>query len=124
MSEQTYEIGVSWNDDILEVVLSGEASEQNAGGIARDVITMACERRPRRLLVDCRTLTGRLGFADTYFLVREYPLEGAYITPRIAVVDTTANRNQAAFQETTTRNLGLNLRYFSSKDDAIEWLRA
>lgn len=124
MNERTYQIGVSWNEEILVITLSGQASEHNAAEIVREVIGIANEKRPRRVLVDSRNLRGQPGFADTYFLAREYPLQDAYITPRIAVINREENRSLASFRETTTWNLGLNIRYFSDPDEAIVWLRA
>ena len=122
MSNEAYQTAVSWNNDILVLTLSGLSSKQNSEEIAQTVARICLETKPAKLLVNCRDLKGRLGIFDTYQLFKNYPLKDKFVVPRIASVDVPENREQFSFFETEARNLGLDLRYFVTEAEALEWL--
>ena len=122
MDEGAYQIGVSWNDNILQMVITGEASSEIANKIAQEVIAILVENRPKRVLIDCRNLKGRLGIIDTYFLIKNYP--GKHAVPKLAILDIAEKESYYAFQKVIAANVSLNsLRYFSDSDEAMSWLR-
>lgn len=122
MSDPTYTIAVSWNNDILVLTLSGLASKQNTQEIMQAITGLCLENRPTKLLVDCRNLQGRLGILDTYLAMKDYPLKDKFIVPKIAIIDVPENRNESSFHETAIRNIGLNIRYFLTETEAVAWL--
>lgn len=122
MDERTYQISVSWLDDILHIVLTGQATELNIAEIVREVTRIATEMKPRLLLMDARGIKGRLGLPGTFLQAQEYPK--AYVTPAVAVLDVVENRKYYTFHETAARNVGFNLRYFNESEEAVAWLRS
>lgn len=122
MFEATFEIRAAWNDSVLELVLTGQASKQNAAEIARDVFQIATDEKPERLLIDVTALEGRLGFTDTFFHVQQYPVQ-AVKSPKTAVLDLTENSIYYSFHETVAANAGMSLRYFADRSAAELWVR-
>ncbi len=121
MQEKDYEVDVSWNEDILWIVITGKASEQNASEISRVAFEAAAEARPTKVLIDCTKLEGRLSVVDTYYHVREYPSQ-AYQVARSAIVDSPDNVTYYSFHETAAANVGAHMKYFTDTNEALGWL--
>lgn len=122
MSDPTYTIAVSWNNDILVLTLSGISDKQNIEAMIGKIVGLCLQNRPARLLLDSRELNGRPGILDTYQLMKGIPIEDNFIVPKIAVIDTPENRNIFSFHETKIRNIGLDIRFFTAEDEALLWL--
>lgn len=122
MDETAYQIGVSWNEDILEIAITGQALKQNARKIALDIFKVFSEHRPGKVLINCTKVVGRLSTTDTYFHVRQYPSEHHQPT-RLAVVDLPENESASSFQELAAANVGYPLKFFTDIDKAVKWLR-
>jgi hypothetical protein len=117
-----YQISVSENEGSLELVLTGEATQNNVERIQDEVISMIISSKASGLLVDVRGIKGRLGYTEAYFRVRNYPSD----VPRIAVaiVDLTENADYESFHETTAINAGLTYKWFTDIDEARAWLKS
>lgn len=122
MDGNTYQISITWNEDIMEIAITGQASKQNAHEIAQHAIKILSEHRPDKVLVDCTNLVGRLDLIDTYFHVRQYPSE-RHRPVKLAVVDIPENKGYFSFHETTASNAGVPIKYFTDSDEAVKWLR-
>ncbi|MBN1829275.1 MAG: hypothetical protein JW884_09060 [Deltaproteobacteria bacterium] len=105
---------------ILEIVISGKVTVKTAGTVQQEVFALLSAMKIKRLIVDVRTLKGRLGLADAYFRVREYPAEAPRV--KTAVVDIEENSEFQSFHETAACNVGLLLRWFTDMDDARAWV--
>ena len=57
-----------------------------------------------------------------FFLAREQPISPAEHI-KFAIVETEAHRRHAQFTETTTVNVGKDLRCFFDYDEALAWLK-
>ncbi|MBN1546982.1 MAG: hypothetical protein JW902_10005 [Syntrophaceae bacterium] len=119
MSEKTYQIEVSWDEEILEIIIIGRASKENAGEIAQEVFRIAGENKPKRMLIDCRNVQGRLSIGDTYYHVRGYP----NVRIKAAVLDILENKSYYSFHEAAAKNLGFPIKYFNHVDGAKAWLQ-
>lgn len=122
MDNGTYQIDVSWNGQLLEMTISGEATKDNGDAIALDVIRLVVQHKPDLLFIDVRKVKGRLGIIDTYFHVRDYPRPPHPVT-RAAILELPENKDYYVFHETTARNAGMNVRYFVDFDEAMAWLQ-
>lgn len=121
VKEAQYKISASVNDKILEVVLTGEVTKDAVEKLAIETAAIVIEDGSKNILVDVRSLKGRLGVFDTYAFVRN-----PYEKPKVncAVVDLPENLEYIKFLETTSINAGLLLRTFTDIDAARAWLKS
>ena len=123
MNEKTYQIGVSWNEDVLEIVITGQRSVKNAKEMAQDIFKILDEHRPNKVLVDSIKVSGRLEIAEIYFHVQEYPSPiERYRPKKVAVLDKPENKSLASFYEVAAANVFLPLKFFTNKNEALRWL--
>ena len=116
----TYKITQWANDEILEINISGQATKSNAALIADEVWKIVLSQKLKRILVDVRKLEGRIGLAETVFLVDQYPsISMGYVT---AALDKTENEHFYKFHETVSLNRGFIIRYFNDPVEARKWL--
>ncbi|MBN1470668.1 MAG: hypothetical protein JW925_02740 [Syntrophaceae bacterium] len=115
-----YQITTSVNDGILEVILTGEVTKGTVEKLAIETAAIVIENGSKNILVDIRTLKGRLGVFETYAIVRN-----PYDKPKVncAVVDLPENVESIRFLETTSLNAGLLLKTFIDMDAAKAWLK-
>ena len=124
MNEKTYQIGVSWNEDVLEIVITGQRSIKNAQEMAQDIFKILDEHRPDKVLVDSTKVSGRLEIAEIYFHVQEYPSPIKRHRPKnVAVLDKPENESLASFYEVAAANVFLPMKFFINKNEALIWLR-
>ena len=116
-----YQLSTSVDEGIVKIVITGEVTATNVEKLQTEVIIAARSIDASALLVDVRLLKGRLGLGDTYFRVRSYPAD----TPKMktAVVDVEENATFQVFHETTARNAGQSIKWFTDTDTAMLWLK-
>jgi hypothetical protein len=117
-----YQISSSMNDGILEVIMTGELIKNEYDKMSNEVIALTNSTGAKNMLVDIRTLKGRLSIAETYERVRNYPPH-MYKT-HIAMVDVLENADYQKFHETTGLNAGMTLKFFTDIDAARAWLKS
>jgi len=118
-------IAYSREIDSVVVTYEGEATPEEIQTTIRDALAMAVERQCRRFLVDATELEHRGGtLLDTYELpqvfehfpdIRRY--KDAIILPRRQ-----AEAHDLEFFETISRNRGYNVRVFTDRQSAVDWL--
>jgi hypothetical protein len=100
--------------------VSGRSSLGSAARIAADIAGEASRKPLKRLLLDVRGLSDRLGTLG--------PLVEGSCAPfafgRVAVVDTPDNERFYAFPESAARSFGCELRCFFDSNSALRWLDA
>jgi len=121
MSNKSYEIRSSFDEDVLKVIISGSLAEKEAVDIAQIVYEIFDQYKPDKVLIDCTHLIGRLGVVETYMHVRESK-PGKHRPSRVAVFDNPENKDYFSFHETTGSNIGLRARFFSDLAEALRWL--
>lgn len=89
----------------------------------RDLIA---ERKSTRVLADCRTMSGGHSMVDVYLLFERYKSLGLPLGLREAVLlpELPAQQDNVRFYEDVGCNRGFNVRLFSDRTAAIEWLLA
>lgn len=111
--------------DAVLVTYAGRVAPEEVQEAIHAALTMAVERKCRRFLVDAADLQNSGGtLTDTYELPRifeHFPdirtYKDAIILPRRK-----AEAQDIKFFETTARNRGFNVRVFSDRQAAIDWL--
>ena len=121
MSNKSYEIRSSFDEDMLKVIISGSLVKEEAINIAQTVFETFDLYKPDKVLIDCTLLTGRLGVTETFILVSKFK-HSKHRPSRVAVFDNPENKDYFSFHETTGLNRGLSARFFSNLTEALRWL--
>jgi hypothetical protein len=108
--------------DVLVVTFTGASNDANATAIARGYFEILQASGRSKVLADVRPMRGRLSSADTFFLVRNLPVERVPQGIKTAVVEAPEHREYAGFLETTAANAGVHFRCFLDYDAALAWL--
>ncbi|HUN54220.1 MAG TPA: STAS/SEC14 domain-containing protein [Smithella sp.] len=119
--KQTYNLSTSVNEDILEIIITGEITADCIEKLQNEVIAVTQSINPRNVLVDVSALKGRFGFTEAYFRVRDYPSDLPRVN--IACVDLAQNAEYQSFHESTSVNAGLSFKWFSNIEAARAWLK-
>jgi hypothetical protein len=117
-----FQISSSMNEGILEIIMEGELAKSEHDKMSNEIIALINSSGVKNVLVDIRTLKGRLSVAETYKRVRNYP---SYIyKTHIAMLDIPENSEYQSFHETTAVNAGMNLKFFTDIDKSKDWLKS
>jgi hypothetical protein len=100
----------------LRAVVSGKASRAYAISIAQDIADQATRQAARRVLIDVRGLTERVG---TLGALLRAP---ASVARKVAVVDIPEHERYHVFSELAARHPRSVVRYFNSATAAMGWL--
>ena len=120
VNEQQFQFLIEKSDEIIIVTITGEITTHNVDSLQELITNSLIKTEFRYLLVDIRSLKGRMGVTDTYYRARTFPVDTT--VEKIAVVDLAENENYQSFQETVSVNMGFNWRWFDNVDDAKAWL--
>ncbi|OPY71617.1 MAG: hypothetical protein A4E63_01464 [Syntrophorhabdus sp. PtaU1.Bin050] len=117
-----FHISTVKEEGFITIIISGSMAKADTQTIIQEVIEEIKRSKPQRVLIDLRKSRGRPGIADTYMLVRDYPIN----TPRVktAIVDLEENKEFTSFYESVAVNWGYPTRCFDSIDEAEKWLRS
>ena len=116
-----YQLSTSVNERIIEIVITGEITEDAVKNLQNEVFAIVKSINARDLIVDVRALKGRFGFTEAYYRVRSYSPDTARVNT--AVVDIEENAAFESFHETTAKNVGRSLKWFTDIDAARAWLK-
>ncbi len=118
--EDEFRISYKANGRILEVVLEGVATDDNAKEIQRRILEIINAHSHKFRLIDLRALKGRTSTVFTYYQVMDFPTDN--IPTRAAIIDLPENKDFYTFHETAAVNRGFPWRYFNDADEARAWL--
>ena len=111
-----YRIDYVERGETLAAVVRGKTLA-HAVEIAQDIAEHAGRRAARRLLIDLRGLVDRVGSLSALLMA-----PATQVRCKVAVLDVPDYDSYYAFPETAARARGGDLRYFASRDDALDWL--
>ncbi|HUK06058.1 MAG TPA: hypothetical protein VLV90_13370 [Burkholderiales bacterium] len=117
-----YLIHYAMREGMLQAAVCGKAGRLPVERIAQDISAEAGRGTVRRVLIDVRGLTDRLGSLGALAMVRCEPERMSGY--RVAVVDAAENDAYYALHEMAAQARGYVLRCFSSMADALRWLRS
>ena len=123
MSNETeYQISSSVNNEILEIVLTGEFRNGTLEKIKNEVVAIEKSVNAKSELINIRKIKGHPSITEIYSFARSFPPD----RPRIntALVDIEENADIKSFLETTTLNTGLSFKFFTNIDAARAWLKS
>lgn len=114
------QVSSSVQNGILEIVFKGVITDEEFPTIENEVIETIKSTRTGKVLMDIREAKRRVGYAETYFIVRNFPPDRP--VSNIAVVDNAENADYGSFLENTAFNAGLIWKIFTDIDAARTWL--
>jgi hypothetical protein len=117
-----YKISSSENEDIHEIILTGELTTSNVEKLENEVTAIIQANGVKNLLLDVHTLKYRFDYAEAYYRARNHPPE--FYRINIAIVDLPENFEFRSFQEWISINAGLGWKWFTDTDSARDWLKS
>ena len=121
----TYKIDIRCEPGYLYVQAWGTRSSGNLVSIVKDYFKANEEHGYKKILVDMRSMTGKLSAFDAYRFGTTAIEKAGEIDSKVktAIVDLEENRKRFDFlEDASVNNRGFNLRYFSKVADAEQWL--
>ena len=123
MSDNQYEINIQKEQPIVHLVVHGELEKDVGEKIITQARTIAKENQCN-ILCDVRQGEVRAVFADWFYLPRKLDIYSKTRTVKTAILITPGQQEKEyRFFETVTHNLGINIRIFSQKTNALDWLK-
>lgn len=109
---------------IIETCYEGALSPKDLSDAVAKTMAIACTREEQFLLADCTALEGGHSLFDLYALVDVLLASGIAHTLKEAVLlpTITETAEKVRFWETTCLNRGIEVRTFTDRQRAIEWL--
>lgn len=117
-----YQISSSVNEGILEIVFTGEVTNDDYETIKDETISIQKSMNINNELLDVRTLSGRLGLKQTFSIVRNLHSDTSSINT--AFVDITENASYNSIHETPAIKAGLSFKCFTDIKAARDWLKS
>jgi hypothetical protein len=120
----SYQIETICRPGYLYVQAWGIRSSGNLVSIAKDYFKANEEHDCKKILVDMRSMTGKLSAFDAYRFGNTIIEKAGEVDSdmKTAIVDLEENRKRFDFLDDATVNEGFNLRFFSKNADAEQWL--
>jgi hypothetical protein len=120
-----YKLTVNREKDYLDIIIAGERTIENISSAAREAIESSKEHQIDELLIDVQGLTGRITVFESYSLfTRLFPeLKKTVIYKKVALIDNPERYERSRFFNYLASHRGYNIRIFSSKEKALDWLR-
>jgi hypothetical protein len=116
-----YLISTSVNEGIIEMVMTGEVTNNTFDRLRADVVTIIREKKAEALLCDIRALKGPNDISVIYHRSRSIPADVRVIPA--AMVKPLDNSSFQSFHETTAYNAGQLIKYFTDIEPARAWLK-
>lgn len=108
--------------EYLFVRLHGVWNEKNGNQCIRDVSDLFIKSDHRDILVDAHTMTHIATVIADYLTAQKAVATELYKARRIAVIQKPELKENIELFEVTARNVGINVRFFHTEPEAIEWL--
>ena len=120
--KEKYKIFSFVDNEILEIVFTGEVTVDNAEEIMSEIVALQKSMNAKNELIDVRNLEGSLGYAKTHLFVSSILSDKPKI--KTAFVDIAENADYNSFHEITATNAGLPFKSFTNIDAARGWLKS
>jgi len=121
----TYTVGASPAEDAVLVVVEGPVVVAQVAAMVNEARALS-DRLGLPILYDMsRATPGDVSKSDLFWMARNLPaLKSPWARRvRVALVHPEEHVEDARFWETSFRNLGLDVRAFTRRDEAERWLR-
>lgn len=118
-NEVKYQVLSSMNEDILEIILTGEATDSTFENVLNDVNAAIKASKATKAIADFRGMKRRIDSSDWYRYLRNY--HHALLDIDYAIVDLPENDEC----KSAVINAGLkSLTWFADMDSASKWMKS
>ena len=116
-----YEVTFAENENYVSGALTGEITESEIKAARVEMNALLTDHDCERLLVDATGTTRMLGFLSDFEITASHKSE---LPPRTwhAVVIRPDQKEHMQFVENVAQNRAVNLRLFTDRHEAIDWL--
>lgn len=120
--KEKYQISTSVNEEILEIVLTGELINDSLKIMRNEFLAIEKLMNTENVLIDFRALKGCISYIEAYICARNLAPDRPMINT--ALVDIAENADDGLFLETAALNAGLSFKWFAEIDKARAWLKS
>ena len=124
MDKGHYTLTLDHERGLVHVVAQGEFDFKLGGELITDARTLAAEHQ-YNIFCDVRESRAKVNLADWYYLPRRLFVYNDWktrTTNTAILVRTGRQENAYRFFETVASNLGLQIKIFLAKEEALDWL--
>ena len=107
---------------IVETVYSGTLSGAEVAGAAAETLRIAASLGRNRLFADCSMMEGGHTIFDLFFISDQLSLNALGLREAILQPALASSLEKVQFWETACLNRGMQVRIFSRRDEATQWL--
>jgi hypothetical protein len=118
-----YEISISDDKSFVKVYVKRPIPLDAALTLTKKSADLSGKHGINSLLIDVHNIEDTWGILGDYQFAQDLDKYGGRHKDRVALLVKVSDKTHD-FLETTTRNLGYNLRIFTNYEDAVMWLKA
>jgi hypothetical protein len=125
MDKGHYTITLDHRRALVHVVAQGEFNFESGGELITDARKQAAEHQ-YNIFCDVRESSAKVNLADWFYLPRRlfvYRDRKTRTAKTAILIRTGSQENAYRFFETVANNLGLRIKIFLQKEEALEWVR-
>ena len=118
----SYDISLDEDNHLIFLVVRGELNKSEGEKIIIETRTLAAET-DSNILCDISRATIRASLAEWFYLARNKEVFPSYPQEKTAILINPDAMKLYKFIEDVTQNVGLKIRIFLKKEDAMAWLK-
>ncbi|MCJ7734588.1 MAG: STAS/SEC14 domain-containing protein [Anaerolineales bacterium] len=121
MGEYTYTITLDEGKKLVHLVVEGELDQTQGQNVIIETRAKAVEHQ-YKIFCDITQTSIIATMADWFFLARNQDIYPKAPMEKTAILINPETQKTFKFVENVTRNVGINIKFFLDKEDALEWL--
>ena len=122
MTDFTYVISEDEDNHLVKLVVQGSLNKHDGEKVIVETRALASEKQCG-ILCDITHATINVTLADWFYLVRNKDVFPKVSTEKTAILINPDSWKIFKFVEDVTQNVGMKIRIFQKKDDAMAWLK-
>ena len=122
MTDFTYVISEDENNHLVNLVVQGSMNKYDGEKVIVETRALAAEKQCG-ILCDITNATFNVTLADWFYLVRNKDVFPSVSTEKTAILINPDKWKLFKYVEDVTQNVGMKIRVFRKKDDAMAWLK-
>jgi hypothetical protein len=122
MTDFTYVISEDEDNHLVNLVVNGSLNKNEGEKVIKETRELATEKQCG-ILCDITNATFNVTMADWFFLARNKDVFPSVSTEKTAILINPGNWKLFKYVEDVTQNVGMKIRVFRKKEDAMAWLK-
>lgn len=122
MTDFSYQITEDEENNLVHLVVHGSLKKKDGEKVIVETRSLASQLGCG-ILCDIRNASFDVNMADWYYLVRDREVYPTIPKDKTAILINKESWKLFKFVENVTRNVGMRIRIFRNKQDALDWLK-